>query len=531
MISIEELKHSVLNRSFIGSNPLPLSAYILSLVSVIHKIPLVQYFLTDTIGSASILLCLCYLIAKKCSKTVVKYEFSDLIVLSLLFVCKSTNFQSILSTILIFLIIKNICAKNLLVTSIFISLITITDISFISILCVSLFFSIWNTTKQLICPKIKIKDSVTHFIISIVFLNIVPIIVALSFISMDLIIRNSHSQAALEYSIEFQASLKNFDIQKGFEKAHVGSTKTEKTDLYVMDRSIISLLNAKHHTFFSLDGVIKSSAEPMMFCEIHKVHPTEFTDEEPRFIQNGDIVKFRDLNTNMFLGWTVTDSKNKFRNIFLGEIPEKGDFWVVETDGYLRARTNKVKFRSIKSSDYLCARRMKKQGALSVSYNADEYSKFFYITENTNHAHYKENFENELARKTVVDFTKLSFSNRLLEYLCTINPKFNFNSQDKKSTNALDIIFIALIILSSITLFTIYVVSKKYGKSISFSQETALSLLSMSALILLAPIIGFKRREIEVMGLIFVKSLASDLFKEYKVGFIKNKKINWKKIQ
>lgn len=511
-----------------GSNPLPLTAYLLMPISVIQKIPLLGIFIPDSLGLIILSLSLCIFITKIFSKKMsLKSEIPDFLTLAVVLAVKRFEIQSSVTSLLILMIIKNINNPPLL--SIFNSLLLITDMSSIPVMIISFISLMMITTQRLVSPKIRVVDSTFYFLKSLILMFIVPLFFFIYFIGIDILIRNKHSLNALKYSIEFQASLKNFDIQQGFSQAHSSSEPSE-TDLYVMDRSIISLVNFKHHTFFTLDGNIQSSPDSEIFCEIHKVHAKEFKDEEPRFIKNGDVVKFKDLNESKFLGWDITDSKSKFRNIYLDESKNKEDFWVVEMDDdYLKARTSKVKFRSVKSSDYLCARKIKKNGSLAVSYTADPLSKIFFITENTNHMHYKVTFEDQRPKMKVSNFIHLPFHKKIAEYILSIDPKYSSINEKSEIFKILEKCLISMIIGSILVHLVLYILAVKYNKNLEFSSEAKLCLIGMTVIGILFPFIGFKLTAFEILGSLFTKNIFIDTFRRCKGYFRKVKKTGKRK--
>lgn len=531
MLSTEDIKNSVETRSFIGANPLPFDSYILSLVSLVQKIPIVGLLFGDIVGSVTIFLIIGQLISKICLRNKKeKYGIFDIVVVAMFVISGKQEVRSTLTGLIIFMIVKKLVANNLIAATVFLSFLTVTDMSFIPIMLLICYSQIMEITSNLLRPNIKISKSILKFLKFIFLALIVPFAFAVSFISLDILVRNKHSAGSLTYSLEFQAGLQNFDIKKGLAKAHSPGPASE-TDLYVMDRSIISLVSYKYRTFFKLDKDIKGLLDSTPFCEIHKVHGQEFTDEEPRFIKNGDIVKFKDLKLDTFLGWDKKDSKNKFRNIYMGEFKDKEDFWIVECDGYLQARSTKVEFKSVKSNDYLCTRKMKNLGVLSVSYTAESKSKLFYVAENENHLHYKTNFEDKRAKMQAYEFLRLPFSKMLLEYIKSIDVAFPSSPSSFKDLGILEIFSIFMLIASFILFLIIYVIAARSNKKTRFSDETILSLLGVAVLVFFLPIIGLKFRAIEILSLMFTASLIKDLIQGVKTHLIIPQKTSWKKIQ
>lgn len=514
MATLAEFKNSVVSGTYMGANPLPFPSYILAIVSLIHKIPLLKYLFTDLVGSFTIFIVISQLITKAFDRSKLeKYNILDFLVISLFVIRKKQEVQTTLIGMIIFVVVRNLFNKNLPLISIFLSFLAISDSSYIPLTVLISAYQMWRITISLVSPNIKIKDTFFKFLKSILFILIIPLAVCISFLSLDILIRNKHSAESLKYSLEFQAGLKNFNIRNGIASAHEPGLRSE-ADLYVMDRSVISLINYKYRSFFKIDNGVKSTLENVTFCEIHKVHPAEFKDEEPRFIKNGDIVKFKSISSPNFLGWVKKEGKDKFRNISIAEFKEKEDFWVVETEDYLKARTSQVKFKSVKSNDYLCARKVKQMGSLSVSWASEDTTKIFYVAENANHLYYKTTFEDQRTKVTIVDFKSLSFSKMLLEHIKSINLKFTTDSVNLKSMEILEYFTLLLLCMSFAATALIFVISARYNqKTSNISERTVVTMSGVILLMVFLPFIGFKHRAIEILSLMFAASLAEDLLK------------------
>jgi len=380
--------------------------------------------------------------------------------------------------------------------------------------------------------KIKCKDTIYEFSKIFLLLLSIPVFLFVSILFADLEIRNNYSPMSYHYSIPFQSALKNFNIANGFETSTGHTPATESslhTDYYVMDRSVISLVSAHHISFFNFDQAVKGTLSFEDFCEIHKIHNEDFEDEEPRFIKNGDYVKFQSTNSRAFFGIERDDSDKKFIDLKYGEFENDEDIWEVECDGYLRARESLVRFKSIKTGDYLSARKIKNQASIFASYYSSRNSRNFYIAGNQNHDYFIDNFEDPRAALKTKNFPKLSRFERLLELLKGLqifsnDLKNGKNMLFKQKFTAVAGVFIAVFLMAN------HISKNRYNLHIVFSELTNLISICSITVFLSSMLFGLRLRLILSLCNWLILSFAADLAdnllwnsKVYPMSWNKNK--------
>lgn len=378
---------------------------------------------------------------------------------------------------------------------------------------------------KMINPKNSCKTIVKESLKAFGSILAVPTSIFLAVLVMDLAIRDRHSDMSLSYSIPFQATLRHFDVQKGFLRGHSSSVGTgyhtqseepAETHQYVMDRSIISLLSKKHKSFFKIDSVVRGSSEFMHFCEIHKIHEAEFDTEEPRFIKSGDYVKFKDLEEDRFVGIERKDPDTKFIDLGLGQFESDEDLWEVECDGYLRARSTEVRFRNVKSGDYLNARKIKSTAQLTSSYYSEASSRVFYIAANENHEYYRISFKDPRARSTIRSFPKMSWMSLLSEYIMSIRVR----EQDSFKHLLLELKGRALLsgavgCIVAMALVLNEISRNRYGKSLKVSEKTYTLAMIFILLAVTILLVGVKAVLAGSLSYALLASFMVDLYNGY----------------
>lgn len=416
-----------------------------------------------------------------------------------------------ISELMIYFICQSLSNEKYKKVMFLLSLTTIYDSIFIPM---TLFIGVALSVRffmMAIDPKNDVEKTVWNYIKTMGILLIQPMVFLFAISAIDLNFKNRHSDLALNYSIPFQASLKNFNIYKGFIKGHDSiENELNSSHQYVMDRSIISLLNKKHKVFFDIKDTIESSKEFVEFCEIHKIHEDEFDNEGPRFIANGDTVKFKHLIDEKFVGIKRNDPDEKFVSLKIDNSEDDSDLWEVICDGYLRAWSSEVVFKNLNSGDFLSVRMVKNDGQIRGSYHSEPSSRVFYIARNTNHPFYIENFIDEKARSTVTQFKKYGMIRMIIEYIKTIDIKANSKienthvSSRKKIILALfSVCFIGILILNDI-------IEKRYQIFIKTSYKTKMMALYLISMIVCSIKIGIRPYTIGMSSILGLLSLLLD---------------------
>lgn len=337
-----------------------------------------------------------------------------------------------------------------------------------------LFFSLVNPQNGW---RIMLRDIVRFMLQAAV----VPLTIFTLAIILDLYVRDLSSPHASEYSLEYQASLKEFNIRGKISKYDEGHAVPRDTavDLYVMDRSVVSVINRKHRSFVAHKRA--TGAEELLF-EIQKVHDEEFDGEENRFIRDGDTVKLKLLSSDAFLGLVDKKDESKFINASFKSFADDNDFWKVKCDGYLQARAMAVEFIHSNTGLVLCCTRPKNDMLIYGSAYSDKKSRLFYIVDNRIHPYFKAHFEDPRVHASVEAFPRLSFARKFLEYLKSIKAQQEdlflvfgarpgSSEQLARFIGKLFVLSFAASLLSSATLFLNYVCSRRYARSLRISNS------------------------------------------------------------
>lgn len=503
MYELKEHVQSIFNRTFYGINPLPLPSYILSSLFLFNVVPSLP-FINTMLFLISKLLTLS-LIDHRSIKNILNI-FLFMILSSFEFI-KSTSINSYFAVIFTVITLKHFLNQNYFLMCFFLSLLTVTDTSFTCImfsLAITLFI---NTYNKLIDPKNNVKKTVIHSLKILSLILVVPMTFYFGFISSDLLIRNRHSKNGLSFSLPFQSTLENFDISQGFTDGHIKGSRKE-TDLYVMDRSIISMMSKKHNSFFTINDDIKGSKSYKIFCEIHKIHSSDFEDEEPRFIKDGDFVKFKHITEDKFVGMKRKDPSDKFIDLSIGVFENDEDLWKVSTDGYLKTLSSEVEFINVASGDNLCAKVVNDKPNIYGSFYSEVKSRIFYIAGNLNHEYFRDNFHDYKVRMATTEYSRHSFIKKLIEYLKTLD--FKNNSSMEKVSLIRTILCIFWGAMSILILLLNGIAINRYNLGIKISENTKIYTTTFILTCLFIPIFGFRPFLISSIGLISFISLIED---------------------
>lgn len=272
-------------------------------------------------------------------------------------------------------------------------------------------------------PRTNFSTIMKNILYSFIQILIIPTTIYFSIIALDVAVRNRWSIRANTYSFNYQSNLQGFNINQKispyFEKIAL-KNPNEKPHRYVMDRSVITIMNINHKGFLACPNDKKiQNVSNLIYFEIHKIHSDSFEDEEPRFIKNNDNVKFKSITKDVYLG--IKDPKvkigdQKLLDVSFDEFENDDDIWKVECNGYLKAREHSVQFIHVNKKKYLGCSRTNNSLIIHSSVYSDKKSRLFYIAENENHSYYIDNFEDERAREIAHAFPRYSFYQRCLEY-------------------------------------------------------------------------------------------------------------------
>ncbi|WEL38850.1 dolichyl-phosphate-mannose protein O-mannosyltransferase-like protein [Encephalitozoon hellem] len=343
-------------------------------------------------------------------------------------------------------------------------------------------------------PKNKIRKAALKLIKGVAAFILLPVFIYVLSFFIHYSIQQQYTDDAEKFSIEFQATL-------------VGSAQ-EPADKYLMDRSIVTILNQKHLAYLNMkDGTPSCSnqkTEDSMWVII-KVHPSDSAkniEEEGRYIGHGDLVKLVEFGSNMCLRVSNEDSEDKFRKV-LGfsqqdNEADEEDIWQIIGDGPIISRRSLIKFRHYKTAMDLCVRSLQKseegetrggdaEKVVEGSLYSDNKSRLFYISDNKNHDFFKKNFEDGRPKETVLHFPQKSFIQKMIEHHKRLarSPKWKWNPVKRHSVLSLqnggthlmkhDVLFNTLAAISSfllpITLLLNHISWEKYGKGLMTRKE------------------------------------------------------------
>lgn len=494
-----------------GPNPLPFPAYALfpffgsniGVNPLTSKISLVLIF-------SAIFLILRFVKTLKISKINMKTVI-NLGVCVIPFIClysRETDARILLSEIFAILAIQSFIKEHYLSAAAFLSLLAASDACFYPVGFAFVLLTCKKTYIRLINPNYSIFQTILKGLKTLTLLSVVPLIFCTAFLLLDLSIRDHHSVASLSFPLSFQATLKHFNITQGFIEMHKPGHPS-KTDRYVMDRSIITLHNKKHNVFFSINEVINGSKIFIKFCEIHKIHKKNFEDEEPRFLKNGDFVKFKHIEKDLFVGIKRKDADEKFVELSLGAFEKDEDLWEIITDGYLQARFSEVIFKNVGSGDHLCAKTGTNLPTLSSSFYSDKQSRIFHIAGNINHGYFKNTFNDPRAKETTSEYLRLTFLNKFRVYLGALDLKANSKLEAVSMRKMILFVAIAPLVLAIVFLNELFKARKI--PSFPISKQTSTSVIVLVVVGMFAPIIGLRVHLIGTIGLLSLFYIGLDL--------------------
>ncbi|KAI4291550.1 hypothetical protein PAPHI01_0824 [Pancytospora philotis] len=299
--------------------------------------------------------------------------------------------------------------------------------------------------------------------------------------TVDMHMRTNFGPHAAEYSLGFQTALKGFSMERAASLDRtMGGTAlaadaASSTDAYVMDRSIISLVNLKHRTFINHPS--EQNTGRVCSFEIQKIHQEDFSGEEPRFIENGDTIKLRHIDSDTFLGiQKAPEGSEKFADAYFGEFENDHDMWRVECDGMLRARSELLRLVHTGTGLVLCCTKSGRSTSLHGSVYAEKSSRLFCIVSNSNHTFFKTNFSSPLKDLQVHGYFAHGYLKRLAEYAFNklgssqLSAQKVFDSRSARATIFCSYVLRANLVLSAVSIILLllnYVSLRRYKRSVN----------------------------------------------------------------
>lgn len=415
---------SIYSRTIYAPVLLPLPSYILYPLYYLTTSKLILSLFQFIFGilSTALLYNLYYQLHKHVHKPLILLFALIICPVHLVCIFEKNNAVSLLFINLAF---YHILQSNELCASLLVGIATSSSFYAVSTLIYFIYYKLVKLYKFSVNPKNSVMSIFKKLTVMIIQVLLIPVIIFILSVCIDLSVRNNSSNYSANYSLKFQTRLNNFNIDgkiNNFDeplKLNTSNSKTEDVNMYVIDRSIISLINIKHKSFLlnesSTDQEIKSN-----FFEIQKVFSEEFDDEEPRFIKNGDIVKMKYVNEEKYLGVKKDTTDKKLKEVIFAEFENDDDLWKVECNGYLTARSQFIQLMHVNKGIYLGCSRIYNNLIIHASHYSDKKSRLFCIANNTNHLYFKHNFSDLRANSIIEDFTKLTFVEAFFEYISAI---------------------------------------------------------------------------------------------------------------
>lgn len=373
--------------------------------------------------------------------------------------------------------------------------------------------------------KVPILKPLRDSFFTVIQFILLPLSFYFLLILSDLKFRNKWCESSNVFSFGFQSGLIGFDSHKKISPIfETYSTKEYyKNNKYVMDRSIISILNIKHRCFIVPFYTVLTDADQIKYFEIIKIYENDFEDENPRFIKNGDVVRLKSLGNEKFIGFRdpeISLSDNKLFSLTFDDFKDQEDFWKVECSDFLVSREKPVKFFHIKKEMYMGASKSNNTITFHISLYSELKSREFYIIDNINHKYYIEKFKDKKAKEEIYAFPKLPFIKIFLEYLNKqknpnqndINNLFTIIKNRKKNYLKFSIIifFIFQIILSFI--FVLQSLFSYVQNIRNASQKPIDSLTAYFLYLFLFSILGFIFISREIFICLYISNIFNSIF-------------------
>lgn len=224
------------------------------------------------------------------------------------------------------------------------------------------------------------------------------------------------------YSLDYIPPNASFDYIKG-------ARVMEKVDLYVLDRSIITLIN--EHTQSYLNANLRTGNKNVTsIWRIIKAHQRNEADQEKQinhlteherlFVKNNDIVMLENLSTNKYL-----NSENCDKKYCTCGVDKNPEYWKISSDTeYVMTRMSKVAFRNMKTGKYLSM----KSGQFYTSFDLVHKSRLFYIEDSKMEDFYKRYLPNEKVNFSISAYPQTKNYKRATElFLRNLENNDNFH--------------------------------------------------------------------------------------------------------
>ncbi|KAG0434000.1 hypothetical protein DMUE_5337 [Dictyocoela muelleri] len=213
------------------------------------------------------------------------------------------------------------------------------------------------------------------------------------------------------YSLDFIPQNASFDYIKGFRSM-------EKVDMYVLDRSIITLIN--EHNQIYLNGnqkMIGGNKKVKSIWRIIKAHHRDdqnknkpidhLTEHELLFIKNNDTIMLENIYHDKYLKSEQCDKK-----FCSCSLEKKYEYWKIISDtDYVMTRKSKIRFQNLTTGKYLSM----KDKQFYTSFDLLHKTRDFYVEDAKMEDFYKKYLPNEKVKFEVSKYPKTKNYKRAIE--------------------------------------------------------------------------------------------------------------------
>jgi dolichyl-phosphate-mannose-protein mannosyltransferase len=223
----------------------------------------------------------------------------------------------------------------------------------------------------------------------------------------------------------------------------------EESDKYLMDRSIITLINVKCRAYLKSEdsaylggsmqqivyaGYAKNESSVWRMIKIHVREDesvTEIQDEESMFIKSGDYVKFVHMITEKYLHSHNVESplskENKFNEVSCygserENNTDENDYWKIYSDTeYVETRTSHIKLLHVKTGMYMGMRSPNNPLApnkleVYTSVEAGHENRYFMVEDNRIEDYFRDEFTDHKTHEKIHSYKKKGFIQKIVEY-------------------------------------------------------------------------------------------------------------------
>lgn len=267
-----------------------------------------------------------------------------------------------------------------------------------------------------------------HAIHRIAAIGLIPLFVYVTSFYIHFKFQRIYSDDLQDFSLQFQSQFTDNYL--------------EESDIFVIDRSIITLINKetksyvksehKNYASGSQQQVVfaddeKNEKSIWKFVKIH-IEDSENAKEKDMFLQNEDHIKLVHMLTDRYLHShhinAPTHYEKKFKEVscyggFKREVTDDNDYWIVKSDTqYVMARESIVKLFHVKTGTYLGVNSNSIEGRHEVYSSMDGAHKFrdFYVEDNKIDDYYYENLPDPRVKDKISGYKPMSFFGMFTEY-------------------------------------------------------------------------------------------------------------------